>query len=324
MIISKTPLRLCLGGGSTDLPAYSNENGGFVVTSALNRHVYLLVKNRFEKELKINYSTVEIVEDVSGIKHPVVREALKLLGLKDHIEVISSADVPAETGLGSSGSFTVGLIHALHGLKDEYLSRLDLAKESTNLIMNILKEPCGCQDTYIASFGGFVCLDILKNGNVIVTQLHLKYPIIRELENNLLFFYTGIKRSANIVLKDQSKHMDKNLESMHEIKHIGHKVKHALETGNLTEFGLLQHSHWMIKRLTSSEITNDRIDKLYDTGIKAGAIGGKLMGAGGGGFLVLYCENHKDNVRKAMAKEGLQEIHFRFEDEGSKLIINIR
>jgi D-glycero-alpha-D-manno-heptose-7-phosphate kinase len=327
LIISKTPLRLTLGGGGTDLPSYCSKYGGFVVTSALDKYVYLIVKRRFEDEVRVSYSVTEIVKSIDDVKHPVVREALRLLGLKTHLEIVSVGDMPAETGLGSSGSFTVGLLHALHALKNENPSRHKLAEEACHLEMVILKEPCGVQDQYIAAFGGFRCLDIARDGKVTVSPLRIHDDAVYELENNLLFYYTGIKRNASSVLQDQSKSIEENrskaLDAMHNIKEIGFKVKHALENGDLTEFGRLQHEHWMAKKCTSSQIANGPIDRWYAVALKNGALGGKLMGAGGGGFLVFYCENGRDKLRKAMAREGLREVDFRFEREGSKIATNL-
>jgi len=327
LIVSKTPLRLTLGGGGTDLPAYSSEHGGFVVTSAIDKYIYLVVNQRFESPVRVSYSITEIVEPIGSIKHPVIREALELLGLRSNLEIISIAEVPAETGLGSSSSFTVGLLHALHMYKDENLSRQLLAEEACRLQMEILKEPCGYQDTFIATFGGFICLDIQKNGKVNVSPLKIKSETIRELENCLVFFYTGIKRSSSSVLTDQGAAVKKDgseaLEAMHEIKDIGYKVKRALEKGDISEFGRLQHEHWLVKKRTSVAISNGLIDKWYDLGIKNGALGGKLMGAGGAGFLMFYCENGRDGLRKAMAKEGLREVDFDFEPDGSKISLNI-
>jgi len=327
LIISKTPLRLTLGGGGTDLPPYSSKYGGFVVTSALDKYVYLVVKRRFEEEVRVSYSVTEIVKSIDDIRHATVKEALRLLGLKSHLEIVSIGDVPAETGLGSSGSFTVGLLYALHAFKDENSSRQRLAEEACRLQMEILKEPCGVQDPYVAAFGGFICLDIARNGRVNVSPLRISDDAVRELEGNLLFFYTGIKRSSSLVLQDQGKAIEENrskaLEAMHSIKEIGFRVKHALENGDLTEFGKLQHEHWMAKKSTSAEIANGLIDRWYARALKNGAIGGKLMGAGGGGFLMFYCENGKDRVRKSMAREGLTEVRFGFEREGSKIIINL-
>jgi len=325
LIISKTPVRLTLGGGGTDLPSYCSKYEGFVVASALNKYIYLVVKRRFEKEIRVSYSVTEIVKSAHDIRHPVVREALKLLGLRNHLEIVSISDVPAETGLGSSGSFTVGLLHVLHAFKDENPSRRKLAQEACRLLMEILKDPCGVQDPYIAAFGGFICLEIAKDGKVAVSPLKISDDAVRELEDNLLFFYTGIKRNSAQVLRNQSKSIDDSraLEAMHRIKEIGFKVKHALERGDLTEFGRLQHEHWMAKKSTSSEISNNPINRWYRRALENGAIGGKIMGAGGGGFLMLYCEDNRDIVKKAMAKEGLKEVKCRFEREGSKIVINL-
>ena len=327
MIISKTPLRLTLGGGGTDLPSYCSKHGGFVVTSALDRYVYVVVKPKFEKKIRVGYSITEIVDFVDELRHPVVREALRLLELECPIEIVSIADMPAETGLGSSGSFTVGLLHALHAFKDEYPSRQKLAEEASHLEMEILKEPCGVQDSYIAVFGSFICLDISKNGNVGVSPLKIVDDIAHDLEDNLMFFYTGIKRKASTVLEAQAKSIEKDnpksLDAMHHIKEIGFKVKRALERGDLTEFGRLQHEHWMAKRSTSSVISSNIIDKWYARALKNGAIGGKILGAGGGGFLMLYCENGKAKVRKSMVECGLREVRFGFEPEGSKIAVNI-
>lgn len=286
-----------------------------------------MVKRRFEEDLRISYSVTEIVKSVDEIHHPIVREATKLLGLQNHIEIVSIADMPAETGLGSSGSFTVGLLNALHAFKDENVPRKQLAEEASHLGMEILKEPSGVQDPYIAAFGGVVCLEISTDGEVHVSPLSISDDVIRELESNLLFFYTGIKRSAATVLKDQSVSIEERrseaLEAMHRIKKIGFEVKDALQRGNLTEFAELQHEHWMAKRATSPQVSNDPIDRWYERALENGAQGGKLMGAGGGGFLMLYCEDNKDKIRKAMAMEGLREVRFGFEREGSRIIINL-
>lgn len=326
MIISKTPLRLTLGGGGTDLPSYYSKFGGFVVTSSIDKYVYLIVKPRFEEEVRVSYSITEIVKSVDEIRHPVVREALRLLGLNSHLEIVSIADAPSKAGLGSSGSFTVGLLHALHALKGENPSKRELAEEACRLEMDVLKEPCGKQDQYIAAFGGFICLEIDRNGHVDVQPLRISEEAIRELENNLLFFYTGVQRDSFTVLMEQQKALkseDEALEAMHRIKDIGLRVKKALEDGDLTEFGRLQHEHWMSKRRTAKAMSSDLIDKWYWLGIESGAIGGKLMGAGGGGFLMFYVESDKNRVRKAMAREGLREVRFGFSSEGSKIIINM-
>jgi D-glycero-alpha-D-manno-heptose-7-phosphate kinase len=327
LIISKTPLRLTLGGGGTDLPSYCSKYGGFVVTSALDKYIYLVVKRRFEESVRVSYSVTEIVKSIDDIKHPAVREALRLLGLESRLEIVSIGDIPAETGLGSSGSFTVGLLHALQAFIGENPSRQRLAEEACRLEIETLQEPCGVQDPYIAAFGGFICLDIARDGRVNVSPLRMHDDTVRELENNLLFFYTGIKRSASLILQDQKRCLEENnskaLDAMHNIREIGFKVKQALQNGDLTEFGKLQHEHWMAKKSTSSQIANGAIDRWYAEALRNGAVGGKLMGAGGGGFLMLYCENGRDKLRKAMAREGLREVDFGFEPEGSKIVINL-
>jgi len=318
---------LTLGGGGTDLPPYYSMYGGFVVTAALDKYIYVVVKRRFEEEIRLSYSITEIVKSVDDIRHPVVREGLRFLGLASHLEIVSIADMPAETGLGSSGSFTVSLLHALHAFKDENLSRQKLAEEACSLEMDILKGPSGVQDPYIAAFGGFICLDVAKDGKVKVSRLKIAEDTIHELGNNMIFFYTGLKRSSATVLQDQRKSIldDKSaaLDSMHRIKEIGFKVRRALENGDLSEFGRLQHEHWLAKRGTSPKISSDPIDRYYQKGLENGALGGKLAGAGGGGFLMFYCEHGKDKLRKTLSKEGLTEVRFSFEPEGSKIAINI-
>lgn len=326
MIVSKTPVRLTLGGGGTDLASYYSKFGGFVISAALDKHVYLVVKRRFEEEIRVSYSVTEIVNSVDDLKHPIVREALRLLGLKKQLEIVSIADIPSKTGLGSSGSFTVGLLHALHAYKCENPSRQALAEEACHIEMAILKEPVGKQDPYIAAFGGFICFDIGRDGVVHVSPLKIPADAISELENNLLFFYTGIKRKASYVLQDQRSAVERDetrtVETMHRIKEIGVRVKKTLERGDLTEFGKLQHEHWLAKKNLSPKISNNLIDRWYELALKKGAIGGKIMGAGGGGFLMLYCEDGRDELRKAMAREGLEEVRLRFEREGSKITIN--
>jgi len=327
MIISRTPLRLTLGGGGTDLPSYYSRFGGFVVSTALSKYIYLVVKRRFEREVRVSYSTTEIVEDVGQIRHPIVREALKMLGLGAHLETVSIGDVPWRTGLGSSGSFTVGLLNALHAYMGQNGSKQELAEEACRIEMEILGEPCGKQDPYIASFGGFVCMKIDRSGNVEVKRLRIRPDVAVELERNLLFFYTGFQRRASDVLRSQSSAIDSDedraLDAMHEIRRIGHDVKKALEGGDISRFGELQHEHWEAKRSISSKMSNPQINRWYEIGLKNGASGGKIMGAGGGGFLMFYCENGRDAIRKAMAREGLREVRFGLGAEGSKIVLNM-
>lgn len=327
MIITRSPLRLTLGGGGTDLPSYYSRFGGTVVATALNRYVYILVNRMFEDKIRLGYSRTEIVDLAEQLQHPVAREALKLLGLARNLEVVSVADLPSNTGLGSSGSFAVGLLNALHLYKNEMVGPEQLAAEACKIQMEILKEPEGKQDPYVSSFGRGICMEIGRNGAVRVEQLSLRDEVVRELQQSLLFFYTGIRRSSSIVLKEQQEAVrreDHNaLEAMHSIKRIASEVRSALEGGDIEEFGRLQHEHWLAKRRTTKAISADVIDRWYEKGIRAGAIGGKLAGAGGGGFIMFCCTDSQNAVRKAMSGEGLREVDFLLMAEGSKVVVNI-
>ena len=326
MIVTKTPLRLTLGGGGTDLPSFYSRYGGLVVTSAIDKFVYLIVKKMFEDKIRVSYSKTEIVEDRKTLEHPLVREALELLRIDRNLEIVSIAEVPSNTGLGSSGSFTVGLLHALHVYKGDSIIKETLADEACKIQIEILKEPEGKQDPYIAALGGIIAMEIAKDGKVVTKPVAIRDESLRELQNSLLFFYTGIKRNSSTVLKSQQAAVAKDdsavVESMLHIKEIGKKVKSALESGNIEEFGRLQHEHWQAKKL-AAPASNPQIDKWCKLGIDAGALGEKLLGAGGGGFLMFCCTNGRDKVRKAMAKEGLREVEFRMNADGSKAMVNL-
>lgn len=327
MIVTRTPLRLTLGGGGTDLFSYYSRFGGYVVTTAIDRCVYLVVKRMFEDKIRVSYSKTEIVESDEEVQHPLVREALRLLHLTKNVEIVSIADVPSNTGLGSSGSFTVGLLHALHVYKGDAVLPEQLAEEACRIQMEILREPEGKQDPYIAAMGGVVCLEIDLGGRVNASRVGVADEVLRELQNSLLFFYTGLKRSSMSVLQEQKRAVERDegrvVEAMHRIKQIGWRVRSALEHGDVVEFGRLQQEHWQAKRQLSSVVTSSQIDHWYELGVQAGALGGKLMGAGGGGFLMFCCVDSRDGIRKAMAREGLREVNFRLAAEGSKAIVNL-
>lgn len=326
MIISRTPLRLTLGGGGTDLPSYCSRFGGFVVSAALDKYIYVIVKRRFDKQIRVSYSVTEIVNAADQVEHPAVREALGLLGLDNHLEIISIGDVPSKSGLGSSGSFTVGLLHALGAYNGGISASSELAEQACHVNMNLLAQPSGKQDEYIASFGGFICLEIDNSGAVEVSRLRIPPEAVAELQSNLLFFYTGIRRSASNVLETQGKALERDedvaIEGFHRIKQIGVEVKKALEAGDIEEFGRLQHDHWVAKKSTSTSISSEVMDRWYDIGIQNGALGGKIMGAGGGGFLMFCCNDGRNRIRKAMTREGLEEVRFGFDGEGSKIMVN--
>jgi D-glycero-alpha-D-manno-heptose-7-phosphate kinase len=327
MIITKTPVRLPLGGGGTDLASYYSKFGGFFVAAALDKYNYIAVKRRFENGFRISYSKTEITDKVEDIQQPIVREALKLLNVSDYLEMVSIADVPGRSGLGGSSSYAVGVLNALHCFKRENISRETLAEEACRLEIDILKEPIGKQDQYVASFGGINCYEIERDGTVHVNPLALSPHTLAELENNLLLFYTGIKRDASRILaehkQDEEKGVKRVIETVHEIKKIGYRVGDSLAAGDTRTFGELLDVHWRTKKNLSDQVSNDRIDQLYALAKRSGALGGKIMGAGGGGFFMFYSENRKETLRKAMTDEGLKEVRFRFDFDGSKTLLNM-
>jgi D-glycero-alpha-D-manno-heptose-7-phosphate kinase len=316
-----------LGGGGTDLPWYYTKYGGFFLSGAINKYMHVVVNRRFEPGIRISYSQTEDVEAPEDIKHPSAREAMKLLDICDHIEVVSLADAPASTGLGSSGSFTVGLLNALYAYIKITKTPEQIAEEACDIAMNRLKEPSGKQDEYVASLGGIRAYDIGVKGDVKVYNLNLSDEIVAELEGSIMMFYTGIKRSANDVLRKQQEQValedGKAIDKMHAIKRIGLESRRALESGDLRRFGELLDEHWILKRGVTNTMTNDRIDHWYSLAQENGALGGKIMGAGGGGFLLIYCDEGQRKVRAALSKEGLVEYRFRFDFEGSKVVHNV-
>jgi D-glycero-alpha-D-manno-heptose-7-phosphate kinase len=327
MIISRTPVRLPLGGGGTDIASYYSRYGGFFVSAAIDKYNYIAVKKRFENGFRISYSRTEITDRVENIWQPIVREALRLLNVSDCLELVSIADVPGRSGLGGSSSYAVGVLNALHSFKRENVSRETLAEEACRIEIDILKEPIGKQDQYVASFGGINTYEIERDGTVHVKQLTVSSHGVAELEGNLLLFYTGIQRDASLILggqnRDQEMGVKRVTESMHEIKNIGYKVRDALQSGDIRSFGELLDAHWRTKKNLSEQVSNDRIDKLYEIAKRNGALGGKIVGAGGGGFLIFYSENDKERLRNAMAREGLKEVRFRVDFDGSKILLNI-
>jgi len=331
MIIVRTPFRLPLGGGGTDLPSYYRKHEGFLVTAAINKYMYInLNVPAIVDKIKINYSKVEIVDvnAIESIRHEIVRETLKYLNVKQPLEIGSMADVSAGTGMGSSSSYTVGLLKALNQMKRRYISVQELAEEACKVEIELIGKPIGKQDQYAAAFGGIICLEIDRQGNVRVNPLNIHDETVDELEHRLLMFYTNIERNADEILGEQSKKAQIDdtvtVTSMHRIKEIGKEIKSALENGDVTGFGKLMHQHWLEKKRISDKMTNAKIDEWYRNAIENGALGGKLMGAGGGGFLVFCTENGKrKQLRHAMEQQGLRYMGFRFDWEGSKVLGDI-
>lgn len=326
MIITRSPLRITLGGGGTDLPSYFQMFEGFLISAAIDKYIYVNVNTAFDKGIFLKYSQLERVQNVEDVKHPIIRESLIVSGVNaSNIEITTSADIPAGTGLGSSGSFTTGLIKALYCYKQSNIHQEDLAELACHIEIDRLKEPIGKQDQYIASYGGISCFTFAKNGKVSVTPLRISNDTLIELEDNLVLFFTGFSRSASSILKDQedrTKHDDAEMiRNLHYVKSLGFASKLALESGNVRLFGELMHEHWEHKKQRSNGMSNQAIDRLYGLAKDNGAIGGKLVGAGGGGFLMFMAED-RVRLRKAMSNAGLMEVRFRFDFEGTKVLLN--
>ena len=324
MIISRTPLRITLGGGGTDLPSYYGEHGGFVISAAVNRYIFIAINRTFGNDYFLKYSELEQVDSVDDIAHPLIREALRLHPIGPAIELVSVADIPAGTGLGSSGAFTVGLLRALYAFKREHVTAANLAEEACRIEIETLDRPVGKQDQYIAAFGGLTCFDIANDGSVTVSPLLISNETLRDLEEHLCMFFTHYSRPADKVLDEQrtkSKEGDAEmLDSLHFVKENGLATKEALEHGDTARFAALMDEHWQRKRRRSSLMSNERIDRCYDIAMERGALGGKLVGAGSGGFLLFYAKD-LDSLRAAMAGEDLTEVRFTFDFDGSSLMV---
>lgn len=326
MIIARSPLRVTLGGGGTDLPSYYEKFGGFLIAAAIDRYVYITLHDTFVPDLIVKYSELERVADAKQLKHPIIREAFDLVKVAGHsLELTSMADIPAGTGLGSSGSFTTALLKALHAHKRNLVHPAELAEQACEIELLRLKEPIGKQDQYIAAYGGITCFKFLESGKVEAWPLKVSSETRDNLEDNLLLFFTGYSRSASAILKEQdqkSKSDDKGMiENLHFVKDLGLQSQKALEGGDLPEFARLMDVHWQRKKQRSGGMSNPQINEWYDLAMANGALGGKLIGAGGGGFLMFYAEE-KAKLRHAMTKAGLQEVRFRFDFEGTKLVIS--
>ena len=326
MIIARSPLRISLGGGGTDVPSYYEEHEGFLLAAAIDRYVYVTVMRPFTEGIFLKYSEIEHINKVTEVKHPIIREVLAELNLKTpQIEITTLADIPSGTGLGSSGSFTTALIKALYAHYRRNIHPAQLAEMACRIEIEKLGEPIGKQDQYIAAFGGITEFNFHKDGSVSSAPLNLSVPTVHDLEDNLLLFFTGISRSASSILKDQVDKSKKNdlkmVENLHFTKDLGLRSKTALLQGDTKKFGELMHEHWEHKKSRSSGMTSEFIDSAYTQAIQAGAVGGKLVGAGGGGFLMFYA-NDKEKLRKKMSDLGLEEVRFQFDFEGTKVILS--
>ena len=326
MIITRSPLRITLGGGGTDLPSYYEKFGGFLISATINKYVYITLHENFAPGLIVKYSKMESVDDASKVEHPIIRNAFEFVGLDGKgLELSSMADIPAGTGLGSSSSFTTALLKALHVYKKNIVNAKELAEQACHIELDLLKEPIGKQDQFISAYGGITQFTFNKDGTVETSPLRISEETFDRLTDNLLLFFTGYSRSASTILKEQDQKSKKNDDEMnnnlHFVKELGYKSKKLLEDGNLVEFAKLMDVHWQNKKKRSNNMSNLKINEWYDLAIQNGAIGGKLIGAGGGGFLMFYAED-KVNLRKTMRSLGLKEVRFSFDFEGTKQIMS--
>jgi len=324
MIIVRSPLRISIGGGGTDLPSYYREHEGFLMAAAIDKYIYITINRPFLEGIFLKYSEIENAKNIADIKHKIIREILALENLKTpQIEITTLADIPAGTGLGSSGSFTTALIKALYSYRRKHIHQEELAELACHIEIERLGEPIGKQDQYIAALGGITSFAFHKDDRVTSAPVNISMETLYVLEDNLLLFFTGFSRSASNILKDQKIRSEKNDEDMvsnlHYVKDLGYRIKAALENGDTNLFGELMHEHWENKKRRSSGMSNPDIDSWYNLAMKNGAIGGKLVGAGGGGFLMFMAKD-KARLRKAMKESGLEEVRFKFDFEGTKVI----
>lgn len=325
MIITRTPLRISLGGGGTDLPSYYREFGGFVLSAAINKYVYITINRTFFPGYMLKYSEMELAESYEAIRHPLIREALRMHETPRRLEIVSIADVPAGTGMGSSGTFLVGLLHALHAYKRQPVTAETLAREAIDIEMNRLGNPVGKQDQYIAAYGGLLCQDYRPNDEVVIAPLRMSESALWELRDSLMLFFVGYTRAAADLLQDQKARSEKRdpemLENLHFVKRLGLEIRDLLSAGDVSRFGALMHEHWMRKKSRSSGMTNSHIDDLYELARKhGGATGGKLVGAGGSGFLLFHTSDRK-RLRETMMEAGLSEMDFSFDFDGSAVLL---
>jgi D-glycero-alpha-D-manno-heptose-7-phosphate kinase len=324
MLITRTPLRVSLGGGGTDLPSYYKHSGGFVISAAISKYVYIGINRTFTNDYFIKYSELERVKDAAEIRHPIIREALRLHNVGPSLEIVSLADIPSGTGLGSSGTFTVGLLRALYAFRRDHVVTSALAEEACHIEIDVLGRAVGKQDQYIAAFGGLTCFEFCPDGEVHVSPLRITNETLHDLEEHLLLFFTGYSRDADVMLTDQRARTEAGdqamLHNLESIARIGERVRDALEAGDTRAFAELMDEHWKQKRVRTPGMSSSRINEVYEVGLGHGAVGGKLVGAGAGGFLMFYASDPRA-LRAAMGAENMVELRFAFDFDGSTVII---
>jgi D-glycero-alpha-D-manno-heptose-7-phosphate kinase len=329
MILARAPFRISLGGGGSDLPSYYGRHGGFILSAAINKYLYIYVNRPGADDfIRVKYSRYEQVTSPDEVQHDLVRPALQLLGLNGSLEIVSMADVPAGTGLGSSGTYLVALLTALYELNRQKVPTQALAETACHIEMDLAGHPVGKQDHYLAAFGGITCLDISTDGSVAVSPLNISMTTMEEFRNSVLLFHTGIIRPSSEILQEQKQGTEAGnssvVDSLHYTKELGYRIKEALEGGDLERFGRYLHEHWENKKLRSGKVSNPEIDCWYEAARENGALGGKIMGAGGGGFFMFFCPPEKKaRLRESLASAGLREMTYDFDLDGAKVLVNL-
>ena len=329
MIITRTPFRVTLGGGGTDLPSYYSKYGGFIFSFALDKYMFIYLNRSIVDDLiRIKYSKSETVSNLKDVEHEIARSCLELADIDKGIEITSMADIPAGSGLGSSSTYTVGVLNALHTMQRDYISLHDLAEEACHIEIDKLKKPMGKQDQYLATFGGFTVLEIARDGTVVVEKAKINYNTIESLKSNLLIFYTGKQRLNKDILAEQDSSTKKSksqvIDSLHYIKESGYKILEIVESGKISDLGKMFDEHWRFKKKLAKGVSSPEFDRIYGLAKDNGAIGGKISGAGGGGFFTFYCEDNHEQLRAVMKKEGMLELKYNFDYEGTKVLANFR
>lgn len=324
MIITQTPLRISFAGGGTDFKDYYEVDGGAVISSAIDKYIYVVIKERFDRKIRVGYTRTEMVDSIDAIEHELVRECMRLTGITQGVEITTMADIPSEgSGLGSSSTVTVGLLHAMHAFQGELVTAAQLAEEACRIEIEILGKPIGKQDQYIAAFGSLRRFDFRKDGSVATRAMDLPEEQRRRFGESILLFYTGITRRADDILTAQKANISDRQLVLNLLKAQVGEIEACLDEGNNNKVGRLLHAGWELKKQMTDKISSDRIDCLYEKALDAGAIGGKIAGAGGGGFLLLYCApDRQEAVRAALAE--LKEMPFSLERDGTKVILNAR
>ena len=324
MIIIQTPLRVSFFGGGTDFPAYYLQEGGAVLSSTIDKYIFVIIKGRFDTKIRVGYTKTEMVDGIDELKHELIREALRKTGITQGVEITTMGDIPSEgSGLGSSSTVTVGALHAMYTYKGKIVNAEKLATEACEIEIDVLGHPIGKQDQYIAAYGGLRFIEFRQDGRIVSERLQLNANTYRSLNDNFLLFYTGIQRKADSILKEQKANIADRLKTLRKLKEMAYTARQELEAANIDALGELLHQSWLLKKQLAGAISNGEIDEMYTVARRAGAIGGKITGAGGGGFLLLYCPFDKQNAVRA-ALHGFQELPFKLERDGTKVIFNYR